>query len=100
MWLMARKRIESWFYWIIVDMIGIWLYFVKDVKFVALLYVILLALAFNGLRPVEAGPDFDCLRDNHHRRAHPAELATVPRQSLPVPDRYPPLCIRVDQSRP
>jgi nicotinamide mononucleotide transporter len=50
MWLMARKRIESWFYWIIVDMIGIWLYFVKDVKFISLLYVILLAIAFNGLR--------------------------------------------------
>jgi nicotinamide mononucleotide transporter len=50
MWLMARKRVESWFYWIIVDVIGIWLYFVKDVKFIALLYVILLAMAINGLR--------------------------------------------------
>jgi nicotinamide mononucleotide transporter len=50
MWLMARKRIESWFYWIIVDGIGVWLYFVKDVKFVSLLYIILLAMAFNGLR--------------------------------------------------
>lgn len=50
MWLMARKRIESWFYWIIVDCIGIWLYFVKDVKFVALLYAILLVMALNGLR--------------------------------------------------
>ena len=33
MWLMARKRIESWVYWIIVDVIGIWLYLVKDVRF-------------------------------------------------------------------
>lgn len=50
MWLMAQKKIESWYYWIIVDVIGIWLYFVKDVKFISLLYVILLVLAINGLR--------------------------------------------------
>ncbi|MEI7990689.1 MAG: nicotinamide riboside transporter PnuC [Chloroflexota bacterium] len=50
MWLMAQKKTESWIYWIIVDVIGIWLYFVKDVKFISLLYVILLVLAVNGLR--------------------------------------------------
>jgi len=50
MWLMARKRIESWMYWIVVDVIGIWLYFVKDVKFISLLYIILLVMAVNGLR--------------------------------------------------
>ena len=48
MWLMARKKNESWIYWIIVDVIGIWLYFVKDVKFLSLLYVILLFMAING----------------------------------------------------
>ncbi len=48
MWLMARKKIESWLYWIIVDVIGIWLYFVKDVKLISLLYVILLFMAVNG----------------------------------------------------
>lgn len=50
MWLMAKKKIESWIYWIIVDVIGIWLYFVKDVKFISLLYVILLVMAVNALR--------------------------------------------------
>jgi len=50
MWLMAKKKIESWIYWIIVDVIGIWLYFVKDVKFISLLYVALLFMAVNGLR--------------------------------------------------
>jgi len=50
MWLMAQKKTESWIYWIIVNVIGIWLYFVKDVKFLSLLYVILLIMAFNGLR--------------------------------------------------
>ncbi len=49
MLLMARQRIESWGYWIVVDVIGIWLYYVKDVRFVALLYVVLLILATKGL---------------------------------------------------
>jgi nicotinamide mononucleotide transporter len=50
MFLMARRRIESWGYWIIVDVVGIWLYYVKDVRFVSVLYIILLLLAVNGLR--------------------------------------------------
>jgi len=49
MFLMAQKRIESWCYWIIVDVIGIWLYYTKGVKFISLLYVILLIMAINGL---------------------------------------------------
>jgi nicotinamide mononucleotide transporter len=49
MWLMARKHTESWVYWIVVDVIGIWLYFVKDVRFVSLLYVVLLGMAVKGL---------------------------------------------------
>lgn len=48
MWLMARKYVESWIYWIVVDVIGIWLYYAKDVKFIALLYVVLLILACKG----------------------------------------------------
>ena len=49
MWLMARRRIESWIYWIVVDVIGIGLYYAKSVKFIALLYVVLLFLAIKGL---------------------------------------------------
>ncbi|WP_302480913.1 nicotinamide riboside transporter PnuC [Nostoc sp. TCL240-02] len=48
MWLMVQKRIESWYYWLIVDVIGIWLYYVKEVKFIAFLYVTLLLIAING----------------------------------------------------
>lgn len=49
MFLMAKKYFESWIYWIIIDAVGIWLYFVKDVKFLSLLYVILLIIAVKGL---------------------------------------------------
>lgn len=47
--LLARKRVESWCYWIIVDVIAVGLYWSKDIKFVALLYLLLLGLATNGL---------------------------------------------------
>jgi nicotinamide mononucleotide transporter len=49
MWLMAQKRLESWAYWIIVDVIGIGLYYAQGVRFISLLYVVLLVIAINGL---------------------------------------------------
>ena len=48
MWLMARRHVESWLYWIVVDLFGIWLYSVKHVYFIAGLYVVLLVLATKG----------------------------------------------------
>lgn len=47
--LMAQRRVECWVYWIIVDVIGIGLYYAKDVRFIAVLYAIFLILATNGL---------------------------------------------------
>jgi len=46
--LMIYHRLESWMLWITVDVIGIGLYFAKDVKLVSLLYVIFLILATKG----------------------------------------------------
>lgn len=48
--LMAQKYIESWYYWIMVDAIGIGLYYAKEVKLITVLYIILLFMAINGLR--------------------------------------------------
>ena len=47
--LMAHRYIESWALWILVDIIGIWLYYAKGVVFVSLLYFIFLILAIKGL---------------------------------------------------
>jgi nicotinamide mononucleotide transporter len=47
--LMTHKKIESWLLWICVNIICIGLYYARDVKFVAILYVFFLALAINGL---------------------------------------------------
>ncbi|MFA5831812.1 MAG: nicotinamide riboside transporter PnuC [Candidatus Paceibacterota bacterium] len=46
---LVRKQIESWLLWIAVDIIGIWLYWVKEVRLVALLYVLFLIMATQGL---------------------------------------------------
>lgn len=45
---LAKRKIENWYYWIIVDIIGIWLYFQKDVYFLSLLYFAFLLNAFYG----------------------------------------------------
>ena len=47
--LMIAKKLENWILWIIVDVIAIGLYWYKGVPFVALLYVLFLGLATNGL---------------------------------------------------
>ncbi len=47
-WFLARKRAESWVYWIIVDIAAIWLYFSKGIMFVGCLYVVLLGIAIYG----------------------------------------------------
>lgn len=49
MLLTTRRRIEGWVYWIVVDVIGIGLYWLKDVRFIALQYVFLLGMAVYGL---------------------------------------------------
>lgn len=46
--LMAHKRADSWILWIAVDVIGIWLYWVRGVKFVSILYALFLILATKG----------------------------------------------------
>ncbi|HXV26465.1 MAG TPA: nicotinamide riboside transporter PnuC [Candidatus Paceibacterota bacterium] len=47
--LMVRRKIESWHLWIAVDIIGIGLYWAKDVHLVSLLYAVFLVNAVNGL---------------------------------------------------
>ena len=47
--LMAKRRVECWYYWILVDIIGVALYFAKDVRFISLEYVIFLIIATKGL---------------------------------------------------
>lgn len=50
MWLMARKKVESWIFWIITNIVSIPLYFVKDMSLTSVYYLILLILAISGLK--------------------------------------------------
>jgi nicotinamide mononucleotide transporter len=49
MWLMAKKKVESWYWWIATDFASIPLYFVKGYVFTSVYYFILLIMAFFGL---------------------------------------------------
>lgn len=43
--LMIRQKVEAWVLWIIVDIIGIYLYFIKWVHFIAIEYILFLWIA-------------------------------------------------------
>ena len=49
MWLMAKKKVESWYWWIVTNIASIPLYFVKHYVFTSVYYIILLVLAVFGL---------------------------------------------------
>ena len=49
MWLMAKKKVESWYWWIATNIASIPLYFVKHYVFISVYYLILLIMAFFGL---------------------------------------------------
>jgi len=49
MWLMTRKKVESWYWWIATNIASVPLYFVKELMMSSVYYFILLLLAFWGL---------------------------------------------------
>jgi nicotinamide mononucleotide transporter len=49
MWLMAKKKVESWYWWIATNIASIPLYFVKHYVFTSVYYFILLIMAIFGL---------------------------------------------------
>ncbi len=49
MWLMTKKKVESWYWWIATNAASIPLYFVKHYVFTSFYYIVLLILAFAGL---------------------------------------------------
>jgi len=49
MWLMNKKKVESWYWWIATNVASIPLYFVKHYAFTSVYYLILLVMAVFGL---------------------------------------------------
>ncbi len=48
MWLMAKKKVESWIWWILTNIASIPLYFIKGYAFTSLQFIVLLILAIAG----------------------------------------------------
>ena len=48
MWLMARRKIENWLFWIVGDLISIPLYYVKDYSLTSIQYLIFTLVAVAG----------------------------------------------------
>ena len=49
MWLMAKKKVNSWIWWIITNIVSVPLYYVKGFNETSFYYLILLVLAILGL---------------------------------------------------
>ena len=49
MWLMTKKKVESWYWWIATNIASIPLYFVKHYVFTSVYYIVLLIMAVFGL---------------------------------------------------
>lgn len=48
LWALAKKYIEQWFFWIIVDVIACYLYIIKGIPFKAFLYGLYVVIAVAG----------------------------------------------------
>ncbi len=49
MWLMTKKKVESWYWWMATNLASVPLYFVKQYVFTSVYYVVLLIMAVFGL---------------------------------------------------
>ena len=49
MWLMAKKKVESWYWWIATDLVSVPLYFVKGYVFTSVQFIVFTILAIWGL---------------------------------------------------
>lgn len=50
MWLTAKKKIDNWYYWLIVDVLATFIYIYKGIYFYAFLYLIYIGMAIIGYR--------------------------------------------------
>lgn len=63
MWLMAKRKIENWIYWIIGDVISVPLYFYKGLTFTSFQYLLFTIIAIFG---------YFAWKKHLHKNLHPA----------------------------
>lgn len=47
-WFLSKKAIQHWYFWIVVDLVAIPIYFMKDLPLIAILYTVYLGICVNG----------------------------------------------------
>lgn len=50
MWMLAKKYVEQWLAWIVVDIVSVVMYIVKDLPFTSALYALYAVIAYFGYR--------------------------------------------------
>lgn len=50
LWMLAKKHVEQWIAWIVIDIISAGLYFYKGIYFTSMLYGVYTVVAFYGYR--------------------------------------------------
>jgi len=48
-WMVTRKLMENWIYWIVIDAVGVWIYWQRELHLTALLFVLYVVLVIIGL---------------------------------------------------
>lgn len=47
-WMVARRMLENWLYWIVIDLIAAWLYFSQSLALTGVLFLVYVAIAVRG----------------------------------------------------
>lgn len=48
-WMVTRKLMENWIYWIVIDSVGVWIYWQRELHLTALLFALYVVLVIIGL---------------------------------------------------
>jgi nicotinamide mononucleotide transporter len=72
MWLTARKKIENWIFWFVIDVVSVGLYWIQGLPLYAGLYFVYLAMAVAGWHSWRRSMDGD---DTHAARPQAAAAA-------------------------
>jgi nicotinamide mononucleotide transporter len=48
MWLTARKKIDNWYFWLVINVLATGIYFYKELYFFSLLYFLYIGMAIMG----------------------------------------------------
>ncbi|MFK7949360.1 MAG: nicotinamide riboside transporter PnuC [Saprospiraceae bacterium] len=64
--LLSQKKIENWLLWIIVDIVAVYLYYLKDILFVSIEYVIFLIICIFGYINWRKELGLELQKDEYH----------------------------------